>query len=985
MSRRWMFATAGFARDYYVLRFIGIVGFLLSLLCSSAQASSLALPDYLLQRWTASDGLPHNSINAIVQTDDGYLWLATWNGLVRYNGDRFQRFGRSELTGLPSSAIRAVVKDPAGGMLVMSTRGGLSRYNEGRWEAQLQAPGVVKHQIRSRDGNLWLAVEGKGVFRRVPGQRDQVLIPNIVANRLLQDESGTIWVAADQGLYRIDAAGAEKVGKQLGLPDVMVYEVIQTSSGQLLLGTDRGVWQMQSGRFVALESSLSHVAVSSLFEDSKRDLWIGTISHGLYRIGTRGMEHLGTDQGLPQNRIMSIIEDTEGSTWVGTNGGLIQLREAPFITWTERRGLKGDYVRTVLGHSDGSVWVGGSSGLSRIVPGYKRALTPAAQSLSVLSLAEGADGDVWVGTYDMGLLRWHNGNLEPVLNQHNGLGSNEVRAIVHDRQGRLWAGTPKGVVQLQQDGSVRRFGKAEGLADTFVIAMVEAPDGSIWVGTSTGIARLGDDGSFHKVPLPVLASDDYVYGLALQGEFIWLATERGQVRVNLASGKQQLISTADGLPVESCFQIVPDAFRQLWLSCRTGVMQLRLDDIEARLGGQVDTIPYRLYGVGDGLLTGQANGVSNPAATLDDRGQIWIATAKGVSMVDPGRLMRTVVPSIPVVLESVQVDQDAVETAGEVMLPAGTGRLQVSYAGLSYMNSEQIRYRTLLQGFDGQWTERGGQTRVEYTSLPPGNYQLRVQARYPQGNWEDNEVRLAIIQQPFLWQRGGFLAGIGIAAIVGLIVLYHLRTRQLRRSEARLQAQVKVQTKALREQAEAFERQARQDPLTGLANRRSFDEEFTRRFARSRQQQTLMALAVIDIDHFKRINDQWSHMVGDEAIKAVAELLRQRAPEGSFIARWGGEEFTLLLEDADCMRARADCEDLRRTLENAVGLVTADIRLTASFGIADNRSAGSYAQMLLQADMALCKAKENGRNRTEIWQPDADDELMMADASTIGM
>jgi len=630
-----------------VLRLVWILSFLLSCVCSSVQAASLPLHDYLLQHWSANDGLPTNSVNGMVQTDDGYLWLATWHGLARYNGSQFERFGRGELTGLPASAIRTVVKDPSGGMLVMSTRGGLTRYVNGQWQPQLKAPGLLKHLIRSSRGDLWLAVEGKGVYRRTRGLRDQPIIPHIVANKLVEDATGAIWVASDLGLYRIDEAGPERVGQNMGLPELMVYDVMYTASGQLLLGTERGIWQLQGDRFVPYKPGLSHASVSTLYEDRKGDLWFGTISHGLYRISGHGLEHLGADQGMPRNRILSILEDSEGSTWIGTNGGLVQLREAPFVTWTERRGLKGNYIRTVLGHSDGSVWVGGSAGLSRVVPGLSRAQQPVASSLSVLSLAEGDGGEVWIGTYDQGLLRWGAGGLSTVLNKQNGLVSNEVRAIVHDQQGRLWVGTPKGIVRLGRDGAVTHFGKQQGVEDTYVIALVEAPDGSIWAGTSTGISRLGDDGHFYKLPLPVLGSDDFVYGFTVHEDYLWLATERGQVRIELANGKQQLISKADGLPLEACFQVIPDQHRQLWITCRTGVMQLRLADIEARLDGQINAIPYRLYGVGDGLLTGQANGVSNPAATRDKQGRVWVATAKGASAVDPGKLMRKRVAAIP--------------------------------------------------------------------------------------------------------------------------------------------------------------------------------------------------------------------------------------------------------------------------------------------------------------------------------------------------
>lgn len=949
----------------------------------SAAVPYRTLSDYTLKRWDSSDGLPHNSINELVQTGDGYLWLATWEGLARYNGIDFEIFGRGELTGLPSSAIRTVSGDASGGMLVTTVKGGISYYKRGRWQALAPAAGLVRTILRARNGDLWLATEGKGLYRRPAGQpgADQLVLPDVLGHKLLEDKLGRLWMAADQGLFLLDNGVFERMGTEHGLPPGVVYDLLLRPDGQLLVATAQGVWVQQQGDFTPLSPALLDVSVSRMLVDHQGDLWLGTINSGLYRLSEHGLEQLGEAQGMPQNRVMGILQDRELNLWVGSNAGLIRLNNTLFSNWTEQRGLNGNYVRTVLSHSDGSLWVGSSRGLSRIVDGQATAVAvpDIYSTLSVLSLAEGADGSVWVGTYSQGLFRWHQGSLTQIDLSDSGLSSNEIRALLVDSHGGVWVGTPQGVVQRQPDGRLQRLGMADGLPDDFIWTLAEDRQGKVWVGTNVG-ASWFDQGKFHHLDLSKHAGGERVFGLTFLEGQLWLSTELGLVHYRFADKTVGLITKDDGLASDSVFQTVPDRRGGLWLTSSRGVMRVQVTDINDYLAGRLAVLPVDIYDESDGLATVQINGASSPSAVIDQQGQVWVATAMGVARAQPERKPGPGETYFPVQIEQLQVDGKPRPLSPVVSLAPGVGRFSVQYAGLNYRDPGHIRYRTLLEGFDSHWVERGHQRSAEYTNLPPGRYRLRVQAGYPPLLWGLNETSVEITQLPFYWQQGWFQVLIVLLIIVLVAWVSKWRVYRLQRIEAELNRRVAQQTLALTQQAAELERQAREDPLTGLPNRRAFDECLAAGFAEATQQQTILALAVIDIDHFKRINDRWSHLVGDEAICAVAELLTSQLQRGWQVARWGGEEFTLVFPAESQAVAFQQCDQLRRRIaEHALMTSAPELMLTVSIGLAFSVQAHGYARMLSQADMALYQAKRSGRNRVEAWSEEIETTTLNSD------
>lgn len=954
------------------------------------------LHDYFRESWTTRDGLPHNTINNIQQSGDGYLWLATWEGAARYDGREFTVFGRDALTGLPDAGVRTFFRENDGTLLVAGSRGGVSRVGTGRWQSLPPLGQLINDLVRDQQGQLWFAIEGGGVARQLPdGQYQRFGIeagfPVRVAYQLQQDRQGMLWVATQQGLYRVEPAAAEIRFEQVALlpdhPDVNVFALALDLEGHLLVGAEQGLFRFDGQQFSLVDPGLAGVAVTALFVDAEDHIWIGTLNQGLQRYSELGLEQLAVQDGLPNNRVLSIFQDSEQSVWVGTNAGLYRLRETPFTNLTQQQGLADNYVRTILEHSDGSVWIGSAGGLDRWSAGQISKIE-LSDTVSVLSLAEGTDGEVWVGTYGDGVYQLRNGQVVAHYHRGNGLASNEVRAIavVADQ---VFIGSAAGLHLLHQQ-QIRLLTVADGLPGNFVSALYYQPAdntqaGQLWIGTGSGAAVLAQ-GKLRPLSLVSQEQAEYVFDFHHEKDnpYIWMATDRGLIRYDFTRNILRLVGRSAGVPVEKIFALLAHHNGDFWLSSNRGIVRISQNDADAVADGTLPRLSGAdMFGEADGMLSAQCNGGSAPAAAVRRDGTLWFATSMGVASVDPARLAQFSLKPPPVVMQQINADGREVSLQ-RPELPAGTFRVRFEFAGLSYVMPSRILYRTQLQGLEPDWVERGTVNHAEYTNLPPGDYRLLVSAAYPESDWNSDVARIEFRVLPLFWQKGWVQLCAGVLVLFALLGFVRWRLYRLSQSELKLKLQVASKTtellaqaqslrqavaektqlaEQLQQQAAAFAAQAREDGLTGLANRRAFDEQLAFEFSRAQRLGHPLCLVMLDIDHFKTINDRWSHQAGDLVLQRLATLLREEVREIDRIARWGGEEFAILLPETALKQAVEISERLRQAI--AALDFSADVpglQVTASFGVVQQDKVGSYDKLLSRADQLLYQAKAQGRN-----------------------
>ncbi|MCC5825701.1 ligand-binding sensor domain-containing diguanylate cyclase [Alkalimonas sp.] len=973
------------------------LGIILGALCYLLSLPLVAVPQsdslqhFFLEQWTTRDGLPHNTINSIEQTDDGYLWFATWEGIARFNGRSFTLFDRSASTGLPDSGIFALHATSANTLIAGGSRGGLVRYQNNQWTPLPVAGALVRAVLQDQQQRLWIATESAGLWRQEPdGQRYRISgssgLNYEAMYSLAEGPQGRVWVGSSEGLFLVRDNHVRHFQTADGLPPGPAFSIALDAQEQTIVATEQGVFigNEQQG-FQPLHPELTMAASALLVEGDT--LWIGTLSDGLFRYNPAGLEALGTDSNKPANRILALRKDNEGSLWVGTNGGLFRLRNAPFTSITTQHGLADNFVRAVLPLADGSVLAGTSRGVAQIRNQLAVPFDHPEPFLreSILSMAEDQAGQLWFGSYAYGLLAIAPDGSSRLFDRNDGLWTNEVRSILPAADGSLWIGTSRGLNRWYQ-GQMERLDMESGLPGNYIMALYQSSDGRIWIGTGTGVA-FWQDGDIHTLNLFSQDGAEFAFGfLELpQQQFLWMATDRGLVRYDLNSGALSIIGRGAGLPFDKYFQVVADKQNNLWLTSNRGILQFSLQDALAVLNNQKSRLPFEHFSEGDGMLSAQANGGSNPAAALHPDGSIWVATAGGVVFSHPERLssFSSFIP--PVVIEQIRVDGELQQLVGPLKLAAGTQRIELHYAGLGFVLPQHIQYRTRLIGFDNDWVEREQQPYAELTNLAPGHYTFEVIAAYPGGAWSETSASFSFHIAPHLWQRPGFWLLMLALLSLALLLLFRMRLRRLELAALELKRQVaektaQLQLKAdhleqtnteksglleqLRLQSEAFAKQARQDPLTGLANRRVFDEVLLQEFNRAKRHQHPLCLALIDIDFFKQVNDRWSHSVGDEVLIRVGRSLQQQCRNTDTVSRWGGEEFALLLPETGLPEVLQLCERLRSQISQLdFSDIASDLRITVSIGVAECQDSTKADRLLGLADKALYQAKAKGRNQ----------------------
>jgi len=970
-----------------------------AVLLAATPAPSPPLHDYAIDLWTSRDGLPHNSIRDIAQTADGYLWFATWEGLVRYNGLEFTTFDRGTRPALPDNGIGGLHVDPSGALWLSDSRGNVSRYTaDGKlkvWPRPDHVPEVLLPAMAmDHRGRLWMLFEGRGLAYLTPDGRTVYEAPaadsplRTAYSRMLVDARDRIWVGSNEGLVIRDPDGAmHAASKEFGLPPGYAWPYL-AADGTLWVVAQDNLYRLEGDQLVLVHTLPGAGRVTALLQDRHGDLWIGTESVGVLRAGHLGIESLSSGLPLPRGRITSLKEDAEGSIWVGANGGLFRLRETLFTNTTARDGLGSDYVRAVLQDVGGDLWVGHSTGLDRIGPdrGIQHIDLPTSTGKppSVLSLAQQRDGTLWIGTANDGLYRRTSSGAVQRYGPEQGLAAGTVRGISIGPDGVVWLASQLGLARVQGGRVIAP--PVAGLPAALTTAVYSEP-GAVWLGTLEGALVLRGE-KVESIPLEALGGGRTVFGFTRIGDGMWISTDRGLYRYR--NGTLARVGLEQGVPVDAVFQLIPDHDRHLWITSNRGVLRTDLASLERVANGLQPRVAMVNYNEMDGMANSQANGSSGPTAVVRDDGTLWVATAGGVATVDPRRLQWfRERPPPPVVIDDVEQDGLPLPWRNHASLSLEGGhRLSVSYVGLSYLLPERTEYRTRLEGLDSDWVKRDRQRSVEFIRLPPGDYTLHVSAAHPDGPWSDREAVLRFTIRPLPWQRhdlqAATLLALGLLMFgiyryrihryrtraIGLARLVNERTRDLQVQAQQLRDANREKTgllHQLRLQSETFERQAREDVLTGLPNRRALDERLAQEIARARRSGQPLCMAMLDVDHFKKVNDQYSHGIGDAVLKQVGALLVEHARSADMAARSGGEEFCLVFTDTPLPQAAKACARLRELFHAQAGWGgVASLRITFSAGLVQLEPNDiSPASLYQRADRLLYRAKRQGRDRTE--------------------
>jgi signal transduction histidine kinase/ligand-binding sensor domain-containing protein len=766
---------------------------------ASALDPNHALTQYVHRVWQNQQGIPFGSIQGLWQTRDGYLWLGTQSGLIRFDGVEF-RTGESLYPKLPRNIwVRGSGYEDAQGVQWIPTndQGVLRVSTTGvtQYDVKQGLPSnLAQCVVGGRDGQMWVCTD-QGLARidvahesgphgaPVPveihkfGPETTGGAGNVRAACLAPD--GSVWSGGDSSkLTRWNGSAFETYKLTSAPADVSVF-ALQCSDGAIWAGTSAGLIHLSGNRterLYTVKDGLVDDQVFALAPGREGTLWIGT-RNGFSRFRAGDFNAYRPEDGLSQSTVFAVYEDREGWLWVGTKQGLNQFVDGRALPFTQREGLPSNNAGPLLVDRGGTVWVGSlDKGLARY-DGHKFTVLDTRNGLasdSVLALAEDAAGAIWAGT-DRGLNRVEDGRVTATFTRAQGLPGNSIRAIHRASDGGLWVGTEAGLASFEQGRFVSMVSSPPGA----VRAMGEDSHGNMMVATEHGVFVRNGQAGFREVQqngFPIRDVDTFY--LDSDG-LLWMGTLGSGLRVLDKNGKLTAISMADGLFDGEIFGILTDAQDHFWMACSRGLFSVSRPELLRFAAGELHRVSSSPYSPTDGqqrVIEGRS-GVQ-PALWRMKDGIMWFSTTHGLIVLEPNR-QKSVGP-LPVVIEDPLVN-GKVEKPAEISRDApGQKNLEIYYSALSFYAANRTTFRYQLEGFDKDWIDAGVRRAAFYTNLPPGTFHFRVTACTVDGLCNETGSSIDFTLASHYYQRPWFWGVVVVALAVMVWLGYQVRIRQLR-------------------------------------------------------------------------------------------------------------------------------------------------------------------------------------------------------------
>ncbi len=973
---------------------------LVSLLTAAPALLGALAPDqeisqYIHETWLDKHGLPVNTVLSIAQTPDGYLWLATEEGLVRFDGIRFTTYTEQNTPAIPSRHILRLFVDRRG-RLWIGTYNGLSRWEAGRFSR----PGGETLRKRSvfgfaepTDGVVWVAT-AHGLFSfsddTVTRYGTDDGFPDDDFRDLLSDRSGALSVISGRAHLCRFTPGTRPACSSYG---EILRSLFIDSRGRLWIGTyTRMIRRSEDGHleqeYLAAGSPL---LADTIFEDRSGNLWFGSREYEMVKITSTGVRFQNDPATNRLGPVMAFFEDRERNLWVGTAGnGLHRFSDNKITLYTTRNGLDADIILPVTTGRGGDIFFAtyqGTVGVVRedrlTILHHLRAATGRAMVLGIL---ESHDGTLWIATQGQGLFR-----KEPGKTIQRGdlpIPADTVPVVYEDRSGALWIIVRGGGALRWKGGRFDHFTDEDGLPDNFLRLIRESADGDLWFASATGGISVYRNGRFipgdqiFNQPLPTKAIQTIhidSFGLVWistngNGLFIWDGEMLTPVRFHENALSSLVLS------------IVEDDTRNLWMGTNRGILRVERSETTLYLKGAVPSLAPLVLTTAHGLRSAECVGGTQQSAARGSDGKLYFATVGGLAVIDPKNLpANTVAP--PVHIEEITVNGALVAPGETVSATGGIERLEIRYTALSFINPAYIIFKYRLDGFDHEWVAAGTQRSAFYTNLPPGNYTFSVIAANSDGLWNQQGASLSLTVIPRFYQTSFFRVLIVILIALFVYVVSLLRVRAIRAQNLRLSRMVDAKTHELTVANEMLREMSLIDPLTGLRNRRYFSEILKSEAAsylrarshavsgydlRRLDREKIWGIFLLDLDHFKQVNDRFGHDSGDLILTQIATLFKNAVRADDVVIRWGGEEFLIVLRNSVPEYLPAFAAKIRSLLRNALLKTTHGefIRKTVSVGFSrlpfylDTPERLNIEQTISIADLALYHAKRSGRDRS---------------------
>lgn len=722
-----------------------------SLRSHAAETADAHIEDrnYQKQIWKAEQGLPNNTVQALLQTRDGYLWIGTRAGLARFDGVKFTVFNSQNTPALHEDSCTALAEDIDGNLWI-GTADGVMRYEAGSFTRFTKADNLTDNSIlslcASQSGGVWIGTEN-GLDRFQDGRIRRYTTADGLSERLISavfdDQKGTLWIGGKVRLVRHNLKSGSFADVQLRDETQInpaethpIGSVQADRAGDLWIASSV-LYRLRENEIIDFSKSNKLLAtvdrrltswVASIRSDMEGHIWLGLRFEGLLRLETQPFKvtRFGIQDGLSEDRVLCLLEDREGSLWIGTEfGGLNRWRPANLTTFTTRDGLVHDWVRTLCESRVGSLWIGTEEGVSRFKDGSFRNYTDKKELTAnvIRSLAEDQNENVWIGHLGFGVDRLRGEQAEN-FRFGSGEHSNVVRVVYPDRAGNLWVGTKTGLHRMK-DGHTVTYTMNDGLSTNEVRSVLETRDGTLWLATFGGGLNRFYGGTFSAYRVSDGLSSDFTWTLHEDAEgALWIGTDRGLNRFR--DGRFTSFKRREGLIDDEVNQVLDDDFGNLWLASKHGIYRVRKRDLDAVAEGRSPAVNAIVYGEADGMVSSETTGHNTqPAGCKTRDGKLWFCTTRGVVRIDPAKVKRNDLPP-PVVIEQVRANLETVFGDGAPRdLPEAEGgaRRSTRAAALTWLTPWRARSDTPHPLRQVQSSDR---TTAANLKLPTSNLKLHL-------------------------------------------------------------------------------------------------------------------------------------------------------------------------------------------------------------------------------------------------------------------
>lgn len=785
--------------------------------CNTSFSRGAFLSGYVSRTWTWEDGLPGNSVTDIIQASSGYIYLGTYDGLVRFDGVEFETYNRSSGGKYPFVSARVVFEDSSGNIWSGSNDEGVFKITaEGEVVRFSEKEGLPNNSVRAveedREGRIWIGtaggvafIKGGKVFR--PLGLEKFGDGNILVSEIFCDSMGKVWILSPKAdsVYIYSDGDFEKFPGFKNFKNPVVNFVMQDKNSGFWFGVaPHYAVKISGGKESVLDvghGSRPGSGIMCIYQDKNGGMWFA-LDTGIAVSNGGSLSYFDENNGLSDEKVVKIMQDREENIWLATaRGGIERLSQSKFKTTS-----MGTTINAVAEDTfRGCFWLAGDNGLYCLSKsGFtENSLSKFCSDVRVRDVFCAEDGTVLVSCYEkLGEVVMSPDGKISSITQAAGLAGNKVRVGIKARNGDIYAGTTTGLSVISaEDGGITNITKKDGIPNEYIMCVYEDSNGEIWAGTDGGgIFMLKDGALCRKLSVSDGLAGSIIFKITENspGDY-WITTGTGISRLDAAAGgKIVSYGSSDGLAADGIFQVIPGQDGALWMTSNTGIFCAAIGDFDRVKSGKAARISTKSFGRSDGLVS--AGVTSTSKSIKDSRGRLWFTLIDGFSIYDPVNAAKNKVPPL-VSIEKIIVDNEELTLrGGNVLLEPGAKRIEIKYTGLCFVSSEQTQFSSRLEGFEDGYSPWSLKRSVSYTNLRPGSYKFSVLAANSDGVQSERAEEMIVIKKPYFWEAAWFWLFSAIIAAGAFFSIVRYRFSQMKKYQLVLEKAVQDRTKELYDQ-----------------------------------------------------------------------------------------------------------------------------------------------------------------------------------------